>query len=395
MQAESYESASVRLSSEHKGRKRHTPVWIGRFRLAGKDSAKVLGKAWTRRSRPPAGFLTRADAEAKLRRFLEAEGAKLSAAGGATFGRIADAYLALLERRITAGDFRASTLRSYRNIINHELKPVWAERPAGSIDRDEIRSYRSRLVHRGLSASTINQHRAIVRGIFRLAVRDFGLGESPAAGFDWTRTRRATSGAISFYRPDEVLMLAQHAADEQDAALFITAAFTGLRASELRNLRWRSIDFTDSLIHVERGYTDEGGEQLPKSYKVRSVPLMPQVAQVLTKLRQREYFAADDDLVFVNVVGKWIDRSALYRRYKAAQQRAQLRPLRFHDLRHSFGTMAVRAFPITDVQTWMGHADIATTRKYVHYAPQPDAAKRLGALVADQLGQVVPIRPAA
>ena len=57
--------------------------------------------------------------------------------------------------------------------------------------------------------------------------------------------------------------------------------------------------------------------------------------------------------------------------------------------------MAVRAFPITDVQTWMGHADIATMRKYVHYAPQPDAAKRLGALLDEQRGAVVPIRPAA
>ena len=241
----------------------------------------------------------------------------------------------------------------------------------------------------------MNQHRAIVRGMFALAVRNYGLEESPAAGFQWTRSRRATSGAISFYRPDEVQRLAEHAGSEQDAAILITAAFTGLRASELRNLRWRSVDFADSLVHVERGYTDEGGEQLPKSYKVRSVPLMPQVAAVLVALRRRDYFAADDDLVFVNVVGKWIDRSALYRRYKVAQRAAGLRELRFHDLRHSFGTMAVRAFPITDVQTWMGHADIATTRKYVHYAPQPDAAKRLGALVDEQFGAVVPIRPAA
>jgi hypothetical protein len=39
-------------------------------------------------------------------------------------------------------------------------------------------------------------------------------------------------------------------------------------------LRRRSIDFAGSLIHVERGFTDEGGEDLPKSYRVRSVPLM-------------------------------------------------------------------------------------------------------------------------
>ena len=395
MQADRCESASVRLSREYKGRKRQEPVWIGRYRFAGKDSAKVLGKAWTRRSRPPDGYLTRSGAEEVLRRFLEAEGAMLSAAGGITFGTVADAYIASLEARIDAGDFRASTLRSYRSIIERELRPAWGDRPVGTISRDEITACRIRLVRRGLSAGTLNQYRAIVRGIFSLAVRDYGLVESPAMGFGWTRSRKTTSGAISFYRPEEVQLLAAHAADEQDTAIFVTAAFTGLRASELRNLRWRSVDTGASLIHVERGYTDEGGEQLPKSYKVRSVPMMRQVAEALASLRRREHFTSDDALVFVNAVGEWIDRSALYRRYKAAQRRAGLRDLRFHDLRHSFGTMAVRAFPITDVQIWMGHADIATTRKYVHYAPQGDAAARLGALVDEQLPEVVPLRRVA
>jgi integrase len=71
---------------------------------------------------------------------------------------------------------------------------------------------------------------------------------------------------------------------EQDAALFLTAAFTGLRASELRALRWRWVDVAGSLIRVERGFTDEGGEDLPKSYRVRSVPMMPEVALALSKL---------------------------------------------------------------------------------------------------------------
>lgn len=112
--------------------------------------------------------------------------------------------------------------------------------------------------------------------------------------------------------------------------------------------------------------------------------MMPQVAAVLTSLRQREHFTSDDDLVFVNTVGATIDGAALYRRFIKAAERAGLRRLRFHDLRHSFGTMAVREFPITDVQEWMGHADIATTRKYVHYAPRRDAAARLGNLAGGQ-----------
>ena len=382
------ESASVRLSAEHKGKKRREPVWIGRYRIAGKDSAKVLGKAWTKRSRPAPGYLTRAAAEDALRRFLSGEGARLVAAGGITFGRAAEAYIGSLEAKITSGSFRASTLRTYRNIIEAELRPRWGERPIGTITRGEISTYRATLVGRNLAATTINQTRAIVRGIFAVAELD----DDPSVAFTRAKTRRATSGAITFYRPDEVQQLAAGASDEQDAALYLAAAFTGLRASELRALRWRSVDFGDSLVHVERGFTDEGGEDLPKSYRVRSVPLMPQVARVLAELRQREHFTSDDDFVFANVVGDVLGYDAMYRRYRAAQKRAGVRPLRFHDLRHSFGTMAVRAFPITDVQTWMGHADIATTRKYVHYSPQPEAAARLGALVGEQLADVTELR---
>jgi integrase len=384
------DSASIRLSTEHKGRKRRDPVWIGRYRVAGKDSAKVIGKAWTKRSRPPGGYLTRSAAEDALKRFLEAEGASVAAGRGIAFGQAAEAYLASLEAKITSGSFRASTLRTYRNIIEAELRPRWGDRPAEAITRDEIDAYRASLVNRGLAATTINQTRAVVRAIFATA----DLKDDPSVAFDRAKTRRATSGAITFYRPDEVQQLAEHAADEQDAALYLTAAFTGLRASELRAMRWRFVDFGDSLVHVERGFTDEGGEDLPKSYRVRSVPMMPQVARSLADLRTREFFTSDDDLVFANVVGDVLDYDAMYRRYQRAQERAGVRPLRFHDLRHSFGTMAVRAFPITDVQTWMGHADIATTRKYIHYAPQPEAAARLGALVGEKLAGVTEMRQA-
>jgi len=71
------------------------------------------------------------------------------------------------------------------------------------------------------------------------------------------------------------------------------------------------VNFAGSLVHVERGFTDEGGEDLPKSYRVRSVPLMPQVALALTRLRARDFFVADDELVFVNAVGKVLNYDQL------------------------------------------------------------------------------------
>jgi hypothetical protein len=113
-------------------------VWIGRYRVAGKDSARVLGKAWTKRSRAPDGYLTRSQAEGALRRLLSTEGAAASAARGVTFGDAADAYLASLAPRIRSGSFRASTRRTYANILEKDLRPLWGDRPIASITRDEI-----------------------------------------------------------------------------------------------------------------------------------------------------------------------------------------------------------------------------------------------------------------
>jgi integrase len=63
----------------------------------------------------------------------------------------------------------------------------------------------------------------------------------------------------------------------------------------------------------------------------------------------------DDDLVFAGDCGTFLDGSALRRRYKAALTRAGLRPLRFHDLRHTFGTRMIAKADIRRVQEWMGH----------------------------------------
>jgi integrase len=170
-----------------------------------------------------------------------------------------------------------------------------------------------------------------------------------------------------------VLALVRHAEDEQDAALFLTAAFTGLRQGELVALRWRDVDFPGEHVRVTASYTN-GALTSPKSGKVRSVPMAPAVAEALARLSHREHWTSDDDLVFAGVAGTYLDASALLKRYKRALAAAGLRPLRFHDLRHTFGTTMIRKADIVRVQEWMGHADIETTRKYLHFVPRPDDA---------------------
>jgi integrase len=96
-----------------------------------------------------------------------------------------------------------------------------------------------------------------------------------------------------------------------------------------------------------------------------------------------------DDLVFPNPVGgPLLDddvRDAFYAALNAAglgHLREKDDPIVYHDLRHTFGTLAVRIAPVTDVEQWLGHADVQTTMRYVHYVPQHDNAAKLSAAFA-------------
>jgi integrase len=128
-------------------------------------------------------------------------------------------------------------------------------------------------------------------------------------------------------------------------------------------------------------YSD-GTLTTPKSGKVRSVPMAPDVARVLDALSRRGFADGDDDVVFAGIGGGYLDASALYRRYKLALASAELRDLRFHDLRHTFGTVMIARASILQVKEWMGHADVDTTMQYLHYSPRAGDAELVAAAFA-------------
>jgi integrase len=208
-----------------------------------------------------------------------------------------------------------------------------------------------------------------LHGILGRARRVYGLPGNAAVDVEKFPVR--SSGDIEVFSPEEVWALVRAACAEQDGAVFLTAAFTGLRMGELLALRWRDVDFAGRTIRVRASYY-LGQLTTPKSGKVRAVPMAPDVAAALARLAQRVHWVGDDDLVFAGEAGRYLDGSALRRRYKAALAAAGLRPLRFHDLRHTFGTRMIAKADIRRVQEWMGHADIQTTMRYLHYAPRDE-----------------------
>ncbi|QEC49564.1 phage integrase family protein [Baekduia soli] len=153
-----------------------------------------------------------------------------------------------------------------------------------------------------------------------------------------------------------------------------------------------------NTIHVRRNAPTSGPANIvvkaPKSGPVRSVPLVDQAAATFEAVSRRDRFIGPEDLVFPSPMGVMLDgpkvRGAFYRALAKAglgHLRDKEEPMTFHDLRHTFGTLAVRAFSVTDVMVMMGHADIKTTMRYVHYVPQHDAAIKLSAVFAVEVGE--------
>lgn len=140
---------------------------------------------------------------------------------------------------------KPSTLRAYRSSVESRLIPAFGARRIDEITPEDIERWRGRLSG---SARTKNKLLTELHGIFRRAERAFGLRANPAAQLEKLRERRKLE--LEVFTPEEVWVLVRNAASEQDGALFLTAAFTGLRRGELIASRWRDVDFPAATLQV-------------------------------------------------------------------------------------------------------------------------------------------------
>ncbi len=373
-------SGTLRRPTGHVFRveRKRGPIWYAKYRLPdGRQVQRKVGPAWTGRGRPPAGYFTKRTAEDWLRDTLDA--ARRGTLPGAvrTGATFADAAAEWLRYVSEDRDVKPSTLTDYKSVVGSRLLPAFGELRLEELTPPRIEAWRaSPGSGRPLTNRTRNKAMTILGGIVERARKVYGLPSNPVRDVEKLRERYDAT-RFDFYSPEEVWALVRAAASEQDGAIYLTAAFTGLRRGELIALRWRDVDFERSAIRVSGSYAN-GKLTTPKSGHGRVVPMVPELAAALARLAPREWSVGDDELVFPGELGTYLDGSALRRRFMAACARAGLRPIRFHDLRHTFGTLAVRgAESIVELQTWLGHAEVRTTMRYTHYRELQDAAERL------------------
>jgi integrase len=392
---------SVELSTTLRGKPRTKPVWIMRYRLpSGKNSRKVLGPAWTKKGRPPSGYLTEGDALAMAQAFA-AEHSTDTPSTRRTFRAGLDAFLRHCEEE---KGLRGSTLHDYRKIGERlAARPwrgdrTWADRVLDTFTAADLLAVRGELAKAGRSAVTVDHYRRVVRGIFGTHP------SSPVLGWAWMAQKVESEGKLQSYTPAQVRGLVAHAYSAMDRAIYTLATEAGPRVSEIRALKVANVDFEVGVLRFEDGFTTNGGHAGNRGRRVRSVPMTAHVRAALAPFCEGK---TGEMLVFEHDAkrGEPIYGTSLYRRFLSAVKRAGLPRLRLHDLRHTFGTQAIRRFKVHEVQRLMGHRHITTTERYLHYAPDTDAAAILtslwddgaedqGPAGADQ-SNVVPLRRAA
>lgn len=409
-------SSSGRVTGHVKlAKRKRGDVFYLKYRFpSGRQVEQKLGLAWTERSRPPTGYYTRAMAREILGALLtDIRRREVPDPGDRTGKTLADGVAEWLRYSEHDRDLEETTLADYRSVGAALIDEFGGETPLDEVDEDRINRYRTKMLSgevtakRGgrtvveredgkpISRRTAQKRLVLLGGIFKRAKKLKWVPVDPTADIDPISLK--SSGDFNVLTVSQVEAVASKAgADlgDGDAAMFraaiVVAAYTGLRLGELRALRWRDIDFTAATIHVRSNKPVGGEEKAPKSDQVRSVPLMNDAAQELGGLSRRSQFTSPHDRVFGNGVGGMLGedalRDALYAAMATAGVDRKSFPAKggfvFHDLRHTFGTLAVQVWPLSDVQAYMGHADIQTTMKYVHFVPKTDAARKFSEAIA-------------
>jgi integrase len=345
----------------------HRGSWYAKWYVGTRQIKRKIGRKRKRGSREG---LTKAQAEKEMRRLMRE--VKPTLQERLTLREVGDAYIAhvrdFLERK-------PSTVQDYEGILNRAERGL-PKKTTDRYDNSDIEGYASSMKKAGRSPKTINNHLNFLHGLFAFAEKRGWVSGNAVAEAERPRADGADPD-IRFIDLEELEALMQEVPDDVlgavERSLYLTAAMTGLRQGELIALRWKDVDWKAGLIRVRRNYT-RGRFGTPKTKRSsRAVPMPGRVATELKQHLKLSNYTSADDLVFCHPeTGNPFDSSKMRKRFKAAIKAARVRSIRFHDLRHTFGTrMAAAGAPLRTIQEWMGHRDYKTTEIYADYAPDP------------------------
>ena len=315
--------------------------------------------------------LTRKQAEQRLRALMDE--VQVTTDASVTVAIAGRAWVEALEAKGRA----KSHVQTVESHLRVHLEPFFKEKPLDRLTEADITRLLVELRRRGLKPKTARNVLSTLHSMFELGLRRRWVSANPCKLVDLPMVE--PSGEIRYLKQEELVAVIERGVPDDELGpierpLYLMAAMTGLRQGELLALRWLDLDGPAQKVRVRQAFV-RGEFKSPKSRRgTRGVPLAQELDAALDELRRASSFTDDDDLVFAHpATGKPLDRTKLYKRFKKACGRAGVRVVRFHDLRHTFGTRIAASGEVSlrTLQEWMGRsapvpwragAMVATTR---------------------------------
>lgn len=222
-----------------------------------------------------------------------------------------------------------------------------------------------------------------LRTCFREALFREDIGRNPLQGIGQVNQKKREKGVFTAKELKDLFPPRGNGPWKSwlDYNVFLTAASTGMRCGELLALRWKNVDFENSVIHVTEAVKAGSGEiSLPKWNRIRTVPLPSRTAIVLKKQRAKSQHVLPDAYVFCYSDGTRLGHTWWSKHFRAAMENAGIdtraRRISAHSFRHSVATiLADSGYSAEKIQASLGWTNDSTRQGYTHLKADQEQAK--------------------
>jgi integrase len=279
---------------------------------------------------------------------------------------------------IKARNCEETTLYGYRNIINNHINPAIGDIPLQKLTAKDINKYFTVLeVDKSLSINTIRKHYDLLKDSLQKAEDEERISKSPVNRIE---PPKPILKEKNFYSPEQLQQLFTIVEGDRMEVVVKLAGYLGLRREEIAGLRWCNVNLANSKLSIVEARTQAGKSVIEKGTKNasshRTFTLPEELKEVLGQVKaKQEDYKEQLDTAYIDsgYVMTWEDGrpyrpNYLSELFKQIIDRNQLPPLRLHDLRHTFASIANSiGVSMFDIGKALGHSNVGTTgRIYTH-----------------------------
>ncbi len=288
---------------------------------------------------------------------------------------------------------RETTMECYENRIYNHIIPEIGKIPLCKLTQNDLQQFyarlkkggRRRLVEyygEGLSDRMVRSCHTTCRTALEKAVTEGLITTNPAIG---CRLPPKKAKEMQVLTQDEIRRFLVQANEEGYYEFFLLELTTGMRRGEILGLQWKDVNFATGELHIRRQVVKKGAQtQITKpktKSSIRTLILPPDMLDILAEHKKN----ATCEWVFPSPVKEGEPRNpdSLYGRFQKILKRAQCKKVRFHDLRHTFATMALEnGMDIKTLSAMIGHISAETTLNI--YSHITDTMQRQAAVKIDR-----------